>query len=259
MEYDGLRVYDCEVNENDWLDVSFVNEEKIDGATKKLVNNEGKNQRLRAMLDKVGKAFKGKPKMIESESVDGEADGEFDGEENYQRPYVRKAAVREASANSGRLGTYAKAAALVLVIALLLVGMRFVDNGFAGDVFNYAKTTYISTVNKPGTEYMLVLPSTAEVSISEGSDIVFSGGSIVSCIEEGTVFEITEDSVTVKVNDRLFMTYLGLSEILVQEGEQVSKYGALGRYVETAIVTLTLDGEKVTNVSLNDFVLVWAA
>lgn len=144
------------------------------------------------------------------------------------------------------------------IIALLVVGVFFVDGGFVGDVFSYAKDTLVSesVLNQNISTTKLTLPANATVSVKDGN-VLLSGGSLVVNLFDGKVTDVTESSVTVCAEDGLGVVYSNLSQIYVQKGDVVSDFFVLGKYDESATVNLLQDGQKITSVSADGYTLSW--
>ena len=144
------------------------------------------------------------------------------------------------------------------IIALLVAGVFFVDGGFVGDVFSYAKDALvsenISDQNLSTTK--LTLPANATVTVQDGN-VLLRGGSLAVNLFEGKVTDVTESSVTVCANDGLGVVYSNLSQVFVQKDDVVSDFFVLGKYDESATVNLLQDGQKITSVSADGYTLSW--
>ena len=137
--------------------------------------------------------------------------------------------------------------------------MRYADGGFVGDVFGYAKATYTSAVEpvrNDGNANTLTLPSNADVAVS-GGDITLTGGTLAVSLKDGTVKDATETSVTVNVGENFDIVYSNLSEVMVARGDKVTQYQVLGKYGDSAVVNLIVDGQKVTGVTADGYTVSW--
>ena len=196
MKYDDMPAEITAAAENDWLDVTFVRKEKIDGRTKEMM--EGKKR------DFFGKSA-GKIKALLSKR-------------RHKQPPAPDA-----------------------------------------DVFGYAKATYTSAVEpvrNDGNANTLTLPSNADVAVS-GGDITLTGGTLAVSLKDGTVKDATETSVTVNVGENFDIVYSNLSEVMVARGDKVTQYQVLGKYGDSAVVNLIVDGQKVTGVTADGYTVSW--
>ena len=142
------------------------------------------------------------------------------------------------------------------IIALLVAGMFFIDGGFVGDVFSYAKDTVTSNSIDEGAKTTLALPANATVEVT-GSDVTLTGGSLAVNFVKGTVSNVTESSVTVFADNGLQLVYSNLSEVLVAKDDVVSQYHVLGKYDQSAVVSLLQDGQKITGMTADGYTLSW--
>lgn len=229
MQHDDMPRYDDEASENDWLDVKFVQSRNAD--------EEQTKESLKDKFRTAGAKIKG----VFSKRQDRPA---------------------KTSGQSGFAGTFKrvwKPVAAVAVVALVLLGMRYVDSGFVGDVFGYAKETYTS--NMGGTapvvqENVIVLPSNSAVTVEDGN-LVFTGGTLVTSLIDGVVTDIAESAVTVTAENGLETVFSGLSEIMVNVGDNLSQYQVVGKYDEACSVGLLVDGGKVSGIYADGYTLKW--
>lgn len=251
MKYDDMPADITPATENDWLDVTFVQKQKIDQQTADLMQ-EGKTNFLSKGVGKVKGLFAARKKDRRSES-----------EQSDNGAVIYRSVKRRRVRKSGRLKNIWqkswKPAAACLVIALALVGMRYADGGFVGDVFGYAKATFTSAlVQTDGADSnnVMTLPSNADVAVSNG-DITLTGGSLAVNLKDGKVKETTETSVTVNVGENFDIVYSNLSEVMVASGDTVTQYQVLGKYGDSAVVNLIIDGQKVTGVTADGYTVSW--
>lgn len=261
MKYDDMPARENNASENEWLSVSFTQSKKIDDETRVMMEGEKPQSVFARGAEKVKALFRRRQKPAPEESLyDGQSDIT---EEIYTRPVIVREIPR-AKFKEGLKTVWQKGwkpAAACLIIALALVGMRYIDNGFVGDVFGYAKETFTSTIANQ-TDYVddgnvMTIPSNADVSVSDG-DIVLTGGSLAVNFQKGTVKEITDTSVVVSVSDNFDIVYSNLSEVMVKAGDAVEQYGVLGKYGENAVVNLIIGGQKVTGVSADGYTIKWS-
>ena len=265
MNYDDMPTYENNASENEWLSVKFTQSKKIDEETKEMMENNGKVKNFfMGGVSKVKSFFTKKQKHIADAHEDLQADAEVREVEEIYTPVIERKTARKQFVNKGKVKrVWQKAwkpAAACLVIAGVLLGMRYADAGFVGDVFGYAKNTFTSTIVAPqaddSSKDTIVMPSNAEVTIVDG-DIMLSGGSLAVNFKEGKVTDVTETSVTVSVGDKFDIVYSNLSEVLVEIGDSVAQYHVLGKYEDSAMVNLIVNGQKLTGVSADGYTLKW--
>ncbi len=267
MKYDDMPTYENNATENEWLSVKFTQSKKIDEETKEMMENNGKVKKFFSDgVSKVKGLFAKRQKQAQvQEDLHQTVAQDLQDEQETCAPVIE----RKMPKMRGRLNKDKakriwqkswKPAAACLVIVGVLIGMRYADAGFVGDVFGYAKDTFTSTIVAPQTEAdnpnTVVMPSNAEVAITDG-DITLSGGSLAVNLKAGTVTDVTETGVTVSVGDKFDIVYSNLSEVLVNVGDSVAQYHVLGKYDDSAIVNLIVDGQKLTGVSADGFTLKW--
>ncbi|MBR2371461.1 MAG: hypothetical protein IKA90_01160 [Clostridia bacterium] len=209
--------------ENDWLEVKYVSPQDMQEKQKK----ENKQSTFAKLKNKFGK------KQKQNENAVVKSKGGF------ARVFKKSL----------------KPVGICAVVALVLAGMLFVENGFVGDVFGFAKDDYTSSGNQNVTKTM-ALPANATVSV-DGGNVTLTGGTLAVNFLGGKVSNVTENSVTVSCNDGFDVIYSNLNEVLVGKDDVVSQYQVLGKYTESAVVNLVQNGQPITNVSANGYVLSW--
>ena len=148
-----------------------------------------------------------------------------------------------------------------LVVGLMLA-MRFVEEGFVGEVFAFAKSSYtqnivevISTYSQEGDSISLPINVTVD-NVNEGT-VTVSGGKILLNFKKGTVSDVTENAVTVAVDENLQIVYSGLTKVLVSVGDVLDEQAVLGKYSQSAEVNLLYGGEVVKDITTVNYSLVW--
>ena len=209
--------------ENDWLEVKYVSPQDMQEKQKK----ENKQSTFEKLKNKFGK------KQKQNENAVVKSKGGF------ARVFKKSL----------------KPVGICAFVALVLAGMLFVENGFVGDVFGFAKDDYMSSGNQNETKTM-VLPANATISV-DGGNVTLTGGTLAVNFLGGKVSNVTENSVTVSCNDGFDVIYSNLNEVLVGKDDVVSQYQVLGKYTESAVVNLVQNGQPITNVSANGYVLSW--
>lgn len=209
--------------ENDWLEVKYVSPQDMQEKQEK----ENKQSMFAKLKSKFGK------KQNQNENAVVKTKGGF------ARGFKKSL----------------KPVGICAIVALVLAGLMFVENGFVGDVFGFAKDNYASNNNQKVMTTM-TLPANATVTV-DGGDVTLTGGTLAVNFLGGKVAEVTENSVTVSCNDGFDMIYSNLNEVLVAKDDVVSQYQVLGKYTDSAVVNLVQDGQPITNVSANGYTLSW--
>lgn len=162
---------------------------------------------------------------------------------------------------NGEVKKWIYRAAALVVMAALLIAMRFVDSGFVGDVFKTARETYttslISAFTAKTDSNTITIPINYSVeSVSEGN-IVLGGGMLSLSLTDGKVEDVTENSATVRVNDNLCVIYGNLSTVLVARDQQLAYMDVIGKYEDSTTINLLYKGEKITDITAVDYTLTW--
>ncbi|MEG1609071.1 MAG: M23 family metallopeptidase, partial [Clostridia bacterium] len=223
-----LRVYDCEVSEEEWLDVNFIQKNYL--------------QEEQAQIEQ---------SSINKQSSD---------KKNWRGIFSRLRKVKAPQVDievSGLKKHYKKVIAGCIAIAML-VCMRFVDSGFVGEIFSNAKTVFTSNIvaNYKAKE-TIKLPIATTVEGIENGEVAIVGAKIVYNMCAGTVEKIIENCVEVKIDDNTTLIYSQLGEVLVAVGQQVKQYDILGKYTDNTTFCVVYKGEKVTNVVNTGKDIVW--
>ena len=134
--------------------------------------------------------------------------------------------------------------------------MFFIDGGFVGDVFSYAKDTVTSSTANQNAKTTLSLPANANLTIN-GDDVTLTGGTLAVNLLNGKIKDVTETSVTVFADNGIELVYSNLSEVLVAKDDVVSQYHVLGKYDDSAVVSLLQDGQKITGITADGYTLSW--
>ena len=152
----------------------------------------------------------------------------------------------------------------VLTVALLIVAvcaMMFATN--EESIFKTARLAYTTTFlsfyeNFGKNEHEVVLPPSAEIdNVAEDGKITITGGRFVFCLQKGKVTEITEDSVTIEIDEKTTMVYCDLTEILVEQDSEIALYQCIGEYEGTMSVQVIYNGQAVTDVVGNENSFKW--
>lgn len=138
-------------------------------------------------------------------------------------------------------------AAVVLCVAML-AAMLFIDGNFTSDVFGAVKAAYSSTVfgttqTEPVTAKIILPCNVTLQDVSEDGVATFTGGRAVMSFTSGKVNEVTENSVTVAIDENTNITYQGLAEVYVSLGSEISANALLGKYDGEFTATISVSGE----------------
>lgn len=152
-------------------------------------------------------------------------------------------------------------AAVVLSVALL-AAVLFIDGNFSKDVFGAAKAVFSSTVfNGVKTDKVesgkIEIPCNVSLVNVENGVATFNGGKAALSFADGKVSAVTEDSVTVTLDEKTAITYQGLTAVFVAVGDTVSANSLLGKYDGVFTASITESGEAVTDVMGTQTELVW--
>lgn len=209
--------------ENDWLEIKYVSPDDM--------KEKQKNKNKQSLLAKIKVKFAKKQKASE------------------KHVHKHKNGIAKVFKKS------LKPVGICAVLALVLGVMFFAENGFVGDVFGFANNAYTSNSNQ-NIAKTLSLPANANVSAQDGK-VTLTGGTLALNFLGGNVADATESSVTISCGNGFDVIYSNLNEVLVEKGQAVSQYQVLGKYSNSAVVSLVQDGQPITNVSANGYTLSW--
>lgn len=154
----------------------------------------------------------------------------------------------------------------ILAVALLAVAvfatMLLVDGNFQKDVFQTAKRAYSSVLaffdgKQSNDVVQIAIPSNANLIDVVDGVATFGGGRATLSFTQGNVTEVTQDSVTVAIDDKNAVTYSNLTDVFVAVGDEVSKDSLLGKYNQTFTATFSSDGQAVKDVIASEQQLTW--
>lgn len=248
-----VPVYDCVVTEEQWLDVKFTNKKYLEEEAEKL-------QEVKPSGNVFSKWFSGLNKKAdvtnEQSFIPIEHDYEQMPVDSEQEEHLVATSIPRKSIPSKYTGWFTKskrAIAIGLITVALLVGMKYVDSGFAGEVFTNARTAYTSTITSNiKVKQTIDLPIVYIVASIADGNVMIQGGRIVFSISEGVVASVFEDCIEIKVNDRLSIIYSVLTDVYVEEGQTITTNTALGKYEDSTYISFVYDGLKVMNVTTDN-------
>lgn len=182
-----------------------------------------------------------------------------DGEENdwlevsyAQRKYVEEPAEKPAPKRRAGIRSIVKYTAMALVTVLALAGLLVVDANFEGNVFETARATFASGLSifeaNDRPDGVIEIPYTMTVDNVENGVVYLSGGRAVVSFTDGTVTEVGETSVAVSVDEETTIVYDNLTDVFVEQGQQLSKNDLVAKYTDSATISIVHNGEIVTDV-----------
>ena len=171
-----------------------------------------------------------------------------------KRKYVNKKPKKAQKSNKRRI----IATSLVAVFLLLAVGVVIADTAMGGEFIETAQTMFTATFFGQTTDISntIVVPAWWEVESVQNGKVSFMGATLALCLEQGTVSNVGENSVTVSVDENTLFVYENLEEIFVKVGDVVNQYDVLG---ECSSLTLTVyyQQQVVQNVVANGTEVSW--
>lgn len=172
-----------------------------------------------------------------------------------ERKYVNKEPYLKTGKKS-KIATFFKQNIKYVVTVVLLIAavcaMMFTTN--EESIFKTARLAYTTTFlsfyeNFGKDEHEVVLPPSAEIdNVAADGKVTITGGRFVFCLQKGKVVEVTEDSVTIEIDENTKMVYSSMTEILVEQDSEIALYQCIGEYEETMSVQVIYNGQAVTDV-----------
>ena len=152
------------------------------------------------------------------------------------------------------------------IVALLLVGFgtaMLIDNDFSAQVFTAVQKAYTSVLaifdGATPTNNTITLPVNITLVDSVDGVSTFGGGKATLSFTSGTVTEVTENSVTVALDDDTTITYSNLVAVCVAVGDSVEQNTLIGKYDGTFSTVIAESGEVVKQVVASPTQLSWQA
>lgn len=177
-----------------------------------------------------------------------------------ERNYVTPAPKRN-KINFKKIGKPIRIVAIALLCAAILAALLLVDNNFAKDVFETAKTAFSSTVfdDKPQQTVSahVVIPSNVDLIDLTDGVATFGGGKATVSFTAGRVTGATDSSVTVAIDETTSILYDGLTNVFVAEGDDVAINTLLGKYSGNFTAQICIAGETVVDVVGSESQLTW--
>lgn len=144
----------------------------------------------------------------------------------------------------------------VFLVAILITGLLMFSGMSITAWLNQAKDTFLNAFDHNPSK-TLTLPAVTFVENITDGDIILTGGSVAINMKTGTVGTVTENSVSVDIGDNTVFVYSQLTEIFVESGQTLSEFDVVGRYEEMAVVSIYINGQKVTDVTNDGRKIIW--
>ena len=181
-----------------------------------------------------------------------------------QTPAKKKVRFHFKNANGAKkIAKPLKIIAVAVVCVALLATMLLLDGNFGKDVFLTAKGAYASVLSifdksePQDVSATITIPSNHTlVDVTDGV-ATFEGGKATLSFTVGKVIDVTENSVTIGIDDDTAITYDCLTSVFVSVGDSVSVGSLLGKYDGTFTATITQRGETVKDVIGSETQLTW--
>lgn len=151
--------------------------------------------------------------------------------------------------------------AVVLCVAILTVAL-FADGDFRSDVFTTARTAYTGVLSAFGGRTdkagnLIEIPCNVNLIDCADGVATFGGGRVALSFTDGKVTEITENSVTVTLDEQTSIIYGNLTTVLVNVGDEISSNGLIGKYDGSFCASVNYDSQQVIDVVASETQLQW--
>lgn len=138
-----------------------------------------------------------------------------------------------------KLAILAVAMCCVLAFGVVL----FVNDNLRTTIVTAAKGAYTAIFGEQDVSNTLEIPCNASVIDCNQGTLTLSGGRAALSFVAGVVQEVTENSVVVKVDDTTTISYTNLTQVFVEQGQQLQANQLVGKYEGTFCATVTVDGQ----------------
>ena len=175
-----------------------------------------------------------------------------------ERKYLGNKQKKQTRARN-KLGTGWKVAIVAVLCLAVLATMLFLDGDFKNEVFNAVKTASASIFHRAekDTENKINIPCNVTlVDITDGM-MTFSGGRAALSLTAGTVTAVSEDSVTVAIDETTSIVYSDLTTIYVSVGNKIAADSLLGKYDGQFTACILQEGQIVKQVVGSETQLTW--
>ncbi|MBQ2711595.1 MAG: hypothetical protein IJF66_06600 [Clostridia bacterium] len=138
-----------------------------------------------------------------------------------------------------KLAILAVAMCCVLAFGVVL----FVNDNLRTTIVTAAKGAYTAIFGEQDVSNTLEIPCNASVIDCNQGTLTLSGGRAALSFAAGEVQEVTENSVVVKVDDTTTISYTNLTQVFVEQGQQLQANQLVGKYEGTFCATVAVDGQ----------------
>lgn len=173
-----------------------------------------------------------------------------------ERKYLNAKPKKQKKAKFGR--TWKIALVAVLCVAVLAT-LLFIDGDLKNEVFTAVKTATASIFHKQESdaENKINIPCNVNlVDINDGV-MTFNGGRAALSLTAGKVASVTEDSVTVALDENTSIVYSGLTTIYVKAADEIAADTLLGKYDGQFTASILQQGQVVKQVVGSETQLTW--
>ena len=174
--------------------------------------------------------------------------------------YTERKYLNKKQKKSAKLGKSWKIAIVAVLCLAVLAAMLFFDGDLKNEIFDAVKTASTSifsqTESIPENKSINIPCNIELVDINDGV-MTFSGGRAALSLTDGIVTDITEESVTIAMDDEVSIVYSGLTTIYVNVGAQISADTLLGKYEGEFTASILQQGQVVKQVVGSETQLTW--
>lgn len=176
-----------------------------------------------------------------------------------ERKYLNKKDKKQKRQRKITFGKTWKIAIVAVLCLAVLASLLFLDGDFKNEVFDAVKTATASIFHKTESdaENKINIPCNVNlVEVNEGV-MTFNGGRAALSLTAGKVTNVTEDSVTVALNDDTSIVYSGLTTIYVKASDEIADSALLGKYDGQFTASILQQGQVVKQVVGSETQLTW--
>lgn len=176
---------------------------------------------------------------------------------SYSERYIDKK-TQKTEKRKTKLSKVWKGVIVAVLCVAVLAATLFVDGDFKKEVFAAVKTATASLFgNTQQTENKINVPCNLTLVDVKDGVMTFSGGRAALSLTSGTVSQITENSVTVALDENTSIVYSDLTSVMVSVSDKLSENSLIGKYDGQFVATILRDGEVVKQVVGSESQLVW--
>lgn len=178
---------------------------------------------------------------------------------SYSERYVQPQQKQKKTRKLPKFNKVWKIAVVAVMCVAVLAAMLFIDGDFKQGVFDAVKTAVASVFGdtKQEAENKINIPCNLNlVNVTDGV-MTFNGGRAATSLTDGKVTKVSENSVTVAIDEKTSIVYSDLTSVMVSVGDSVAANSLLGKYDSQYSATITQDGEVVKQVVGSETQLTW--